>query len=157
MGKSVNKVILLGRAGKDPEVHILRRGTLVNLTLATSDGYKDSRGEWQERTEWHNLVGFQRIGEILRDYVRKGSQIYIEGALRTRSWDERESGQRKFRTEVVVHEVSLTSLPRLRPFRRPAWRVNTTKLLTSTRRIARRVPWERWPGLPIFGGCFSAV
>ena len=109
MGKSVNKVILLGRAGKDPEVHILKSGTLVNLSLATSDGYKDSRGEWQEHTEWHNLVGFQRIGEILRDYVRKGSQIYIEGALRTRSWDDRESGQRKFRTEVVVHEVSLLS------------------------------------------------
>ena len=79
MGKSVNKVILLGRAGKDPEVHILRSGTLVNLTLATSDGYKDSRGEWQERTEWHNLVGFQRIGEILRDYVRKGSQNLRRG------------------------------------------------------------------------------
>ncbi len=71
MGKSVNKVILLGRAGKDPEVHILRSGTLVNLSLATSEGYKDSRGEWQERTEWHNLVGFQRIGEIIRDYVRR--------------------------------------------------------------------------------------
>ena len=109
MGKSVNKVILLGRAGKDPEVHILRSGTLVNLTLATSDGYKDSRGEWQERTEWHNLVGFQRIGEILRDYVRKGAQIFVEGELRTRSWEDRESGQRKFRTEVVVHEGSLLS------------------------------------------------
>jgi single-strand DNA-binding protein len=109
MGKSVNKVILLGRAGKDPEVHILQSGTLVNLTLATSDGYKDSRGEWQERTEWHNLVGFQRIAEILRDYVRKGSRIFVEGELRTRSWEDRESGQRKFRTEVVVHEVSLLS------------------------------------------------
>jgi len=109
MGKSVNKVILLGRAGKDPEVHILRSGTLVNLSLATSEGYKDSRGEWQERTEWHNLVGFQRIGEILRDYVRKGAQIFVEGELRTRFWEDRESGQRKFRTEVVVHEVSLLS------------------------------------------------
>ena len=111
MGKSVNKVILLGRIGKDPEVHILRSGTLVNLSLATSDGYKDSRGEWQERTEWHNLVGFQRIGEILRDYVRKGSRLFVEGELRTRSWEDRESGQRKCRTEVVVHEVSLLSPP----------------------------------------------
>jgi len=109
MGKSVNKVILLGHAGKDPEVHILRSGTLVNLSLATSDGYKDNRGEWQERTEWHNLVGYQRIGEILRDYVRKGSRIFVEGELRTRSWEDRETGQRKFRTEVVVHEVSLLS------------------------------------------------
>jgi single-strand DNA-binding protein len=109
MGKCVNKVILLGHAGKDPEVHILRSGTLVNLSLATSDGYKDNRGEWQERTEWHNLVGYQRIGEILRDYVRKGSRIFVEGELRTRSWEDRETGQRKFRTEVVVHEVSLLS------------------------------------------------
>jgi single-strand DNA-binding protein len=109
MGKSVNKVILLGHAGKDPEVHILRSGTLVNLSLATSEGYKDNRGEWQERTEWHNLVGYQRIAEILRDYVRKGSRILVEGELRTRSWEDRESGQRKFRTEVLVHEVSLLS------------------------------------------------
>jgi single-strand DNA-binding protein len=109
MGKCVNKVILLGRAGKDPEVRILKSGTLVNLSLATSDSYKDNRGEWQERTEWHNLVGYQRIAEILRDYVRKGSRIFVEGELRTRSWEDRESGQRKFRTEVVVYEVSLLS------------------------------------------------
>lgn len=109
MGKSVNRVILLGHAGKDPEVHILRSGTLVNLSLATSERYKDNRGEWQEHTEWHNLVGYQRIGEILRDYVQKGSRIYVEGVLRTRSWEERESGQRKYRTEVVVTEVSLLS------------------------------------------------
>jgi single-strand DNA-binding protein len=109
MGKSVNKVILLGNAGKDPEVHILRSGTLVTLSLATSERYKDNRGEWQERTEWHKLVGHQRIGEILRDYVRKGSRIYIEGVLRTHSWEDRESGQRKSRTEVVVLDVSLLS------------------------------------------------
>jgi single-strand DNA-binding protein len=109
MGKCVNKVILLGHAGKDPEVHVLRSGTLVNLSLATSERYKDSRGEWQEHTEWHNLVGYQRIGEILRDYVQKGSRIFVEGELRTRSWEDRESRQRKFRTEVVVHEVSLLS------------------------------------------------
>ena len=109
MGKCVNKVILLGHAGKDPEVHILRSGTLVNLSLATNERYKDNRGEWQERTEWHNLVGYQRVGEILRDYVQKGSRILVEGELRTRSWEDPESGQRKFRTEVVVHEVSLLS------------------------------------------------
>jgi single-strand DNA-binding protein len=109
MGKSVNKVILLGHAGRGPEVHILRSGTLVNLSLATSERYEDNRGEWQERTEWHNLVGYQRVGEILRDYVQKGSRIFVEGELRTRSWEDRESGQRKFRTEVVVHEVSLLS------------------------------------------------
>jgi single-strand DNA-binding protein len=109
MGKCVNKVILLGRAGKDPQAHILPSGTLVNLSLATSERFKDNRGEWQERTEWHSLVGYQRIGEILRDYVRKGSRIFVEGELRTRSWADRETGQQKFRTEVVVHELSLLS------------------------------------------------
>ena len=111
MSKSVNKVILLGRAGKDPSVHILRTGTIVNLSLATSERYKDNHGEWQERTEWHNLVGYQRTGEILRDYVRKGSLLYIEGTLRTRSWDDRETGQRKYRSEIVVTEISLLSPP----------------------------------------------
>ena len=109
MGKSVNKVILLGHAGKDPEIHELRSGTVVNLSLATNESYKDNRGEWQERTEWHSLVGYQRVAEILRDYVRKGSQIYIEGALRTRSWDDKETGQTRYRTEIVVFEVSLLS------------------------------------------------
>jgi len=109
MSKCVNKVILMGHAGKDPQVHILPSGTLVNLSLATSDRFKDSRGEWQERTEWHNLVGHQRIGEILRDYVRKGSRIYVEGALRTRSWEDRESGQRRYRAEVVLTDINLLS------------------------------------------------
>ena len=109
MGKSVNKVILLGHAGKDPEVHILRSGTLVNLSLATSERYKDNHGEWQERTEWHNLVGYQRIGEILRDYVQKGSKIFVEGELRTRSWEDRESGQRRYRSEVVLTDINLLS------------------------------------------------
>jgi single-strand DNA-binding protein len=109
MSKSLNRVTLLGHAGKDPQVHILPSGTLVNLSLATSERFKDSRGEWQERTEWHNLVGFQRIGEILRDYVKKGSRIYVEGALRTRSWEDQESGQRRYRTEVVVTDINLLS------------------------------------------------
>lgn len=111
MGRSVNKVILLGRAGKDPSVHILRTGTIVDLLLATSERYRDIHGDWQERTEWHNLVGFQRIAEILRDYVHKGSRLYIEGALRTRSWDDRDTGQRRYRTEIVVTEISLLSPP----------------------------------------------
>ena len=109
MSKSLNRVTLLGHAGKDPQVHILPSGPLVNLSLATSDRFKDGRGEWQERTEWHNLVGHQRIGEILRDYVKKGSRIYVEGALRTRSWEDRESGQRRYRAEVVVTDVTLLS------------------------------------------------
>jgi single-strand DNA-binding protein len=111
MGKCVNKVILLGRAGKDPTVHILRTGTVVNLSLATSERYRDIHGDWQEHTEWHNLVGFQRTAEILRDYVRKGSRLYVEGTLRTRSWDDRQTGQRRYRSEIVVTEISLLSPP----------------------------------------------
>jgi len=107
----LNRVTLLGHAGKDPQVHILPSGTLVNLSLATSERFKDSRGEWQERTEWHNLVGYQRVGEILRDYVRKGSRLYIEGSLRTRSWEDRQTGQRRYRSEIVVTEISLLSPP----------------------------------------------
>ena len=73
--------------------------------------YPDIHGDWQEHTEWHNLVGFQRVGEILRDYVRKGSRLYIEGSLRTCSWDDRQTGQRRYRSEIVVTEVSLLSPP----------------------------------------------
>jgi single-strand DNA-binding protein len=109
MSKSVNKVILLGNVGKDPAVHILRSGTKVSVSLATSHRYQDNRGEWQERTEWHDLVAYQRTGEILRDYVRKGSKIYVEGEIRTSSWNDRDSGQRRYRKEIVVLEVSLLS------------------------------------------------
>lgn len=111
MERSVNKVILLGRAGKDPSVHILPTGTIVNLSLATSKRYRDIHGDWQERTEWHKLVGYQRVGEILRDYVRKGSRLYVEGELQTRSWDDRQTNQRRYRTEIVVAEISLLSPP----------------------------------------------
>ena len=111
MARGVNKVILIGNLGKDPEMKSFPNGdAYCNLTLATSESWTDkTSGEKKERTEWHNLVGYQRIGEILRDYVRKGSRIFVEGELRTRSWEDRETGQRKFRTEVVVHEVSLLS------------------------------------------------
>jgi len=84
--------------------------TIVNLSLATSERYRTPR-DWQEHTEWHNLVGFQRVGEILRDYVRKGSRLYVEGSLRTRSWDDRQTGQRRHRSEIVVTEISLLSPP----------------------------------------------
>ena len=109
MSKSVNKVLLLGNVGKDPEVHSLRRGIVVNLSLATNEPFRDGRGYWQERVEWHNLVAFQRNAEIIRDYVRKGSKIFIEGKLRTDSWDDKQSGERRYKKEVVVVEVSLLS------------------------------------------------
>jgi single-strand DNA-binding protein len=110
MAKSVNKVILLGNVGKDPEIRSTPGGTMVaNFTLATSDRQKDAQGNWQDRTEWHNLVAFTRLAEIVRDYVKKGSKLYIEGKIQTRSWDDKESGQKRYRTEIIVNDLSLLS------------------------------------------------
>jgi single-strand DNA-binding protein len=108
MAKGVNKVFLLGRLGKDPEMRATAGGmTIANFTLATSDRTKDAQGNWQDHTEWHNLVAFQRTAEIVRDYCKKGSQIFIEGKIQTRSWEDKESGAKKYRTEILVNELSL--------------------------------------------------
>jgi single-strand DNA-binding protein len=110
MAKSVNKVILLGNVGKDPEIRSTGGGTMVaNFTLATSDRQKDAQGNWQDRTEWHNLVAFTRLAEIVRDYVKKGSKLYIEGKIQTRSWDDKETGAKRYRTEIIVNDLSLLS------------------------------------------------
>ncbi len=110
MAKSVNKVILLGNVGKDPEVKFLPSGSAVaNFTLATSEKFKDKSGQSQERTEWHNLVAYQKLAEIIRDYVKKGSKLYVEGRIQTRSWDDQASGQKKYRTEIIVNDMSLLS------------------------------------------------
>ena len=110
MSKTVNKVLLLGNVGKDPEIASTNGGTLVaKLSLATSERFKDKQGEWQDRTEWHNLVAYAKGAEILRDYVHKGSKLYVEGRLTTRSWDDKESGKKIYRTEIVVGDISLLS------------------------------------------------
>lgn len=110
MSKSVNKSILLGYVGKDPEVRVLpSQQTVANFSLATADIYRDRSGETHETTEWHYLVAYDRTAEIVRDYVQKGSRIFIEGRLRTRSWDDRETGEKKYRTEVVIRDLTLLS------------------------------------------------
>src|SRR5271168_2915172 len=110
MAKSVNKVILLGNVGKDPEFKVLPSGQgVANFSIATSERYKDKGGEWQDRTEWHNLVAYAKLAEILRDYVKKGSKLYVEGRITTRSWDDKETGKKVYRTEIVVSEISLLS------------------------------------------------
>ena len=110
MAKSVNKVILLGNVGKEPDVKFLPSGGAVaNFGLATSERYKDKGGEFQEKTEWHNLTAYGKLAEIVRDYVKKGSKLYIEGRLTTRSWDDKETGKKVYRTEVVVADLSLLS------------------------------------------------
>jgi single-strand DNA-binding protein len=110
MAKSVNKVILLGNLGKDPEVKVTPNGTPVaKFTLATNERYKDKNGQWQDRTEWHNLVAWQRTAEIVGEYVKKGSKVYVEGSLRTSSWDDKNSGEKKYRTEIIVNDLVLLS------------------------------------------------
>lgn len=108
MAKGVNKVFLLGNVGKDPEIRSTAGGTTVaSLSLATAERAKDQQGNWQDKTEWHNLVAFNRTAEIIRDYVKKGTQIFVEGKIQTRSWDDKDSGQKKYRTEIIINEMSL--------------------------------------------------
>lgn len=108
MAKGVNKVFLLGNVGKDPEIRTTPNGmTVASFSLATAERAKGADGQWTDKTEWHNLVCFQRTAEIVRDYVKKGSQLFIEGKIQTRSWDDKTSGEKKYRTEILVNELSL--------------------------------------------------
>jgi len=110
MAKSINKVILIGNLGKDPEVKYTPSGTPVaKFSLATNERYKDKSGEWQERTEWHNIVAWQKLAEIVGEYVKKGSKLYIEGRLTTSSWEDKQSGEKKYRTEIVAQDIVLLS------------------------------------------------
>jgi single-strand DNA-binding protein len=107
-GKSVNKVILIGNLGKDPEVKHTPQGTPVaKFSLATNERYKDKDGNWQDRTEWHNIVVWQRLAEIAGEYLKKGGKVYIEGRLQTRSWDDKTTNQKKYMTEVVASDLVL--------------------------------------------------
>jgi single-strand DNA-binding protein len=108
--KSVNKVILIGNLGKDPEVKYTQGGMPVaKFTLATNDRFKDKEGQWQDRTEWHNITAFQRLAEIVGEYLKKGGKCYIEGSLRTSSWDDKETGQKKYKTEIIANDLVLLS------------------------------------------------
>jgi single-strand DNA-binding protein len=108
MAKGTNKAILLGNVGKDPEIRSTVGGTIVAIfTLATADRQKNGQGNWIDKTEWHNLVAFNRRAEVVRDYVKKGTQLFIEGRMQTRSWDDKESGQKRYRTEILIDELTL--------------------------------------------------
>lgn len=108
MARGINKVILIGNIGGDPEVRYMPSGGAVTtLSLATTETWKDKQsGEKQERTEWHRVVCFNRLGEIAGEYVKKGSRIYIEGSLRTRKWQDAQ-GQDRYTTEIVASEMQL--------------------------------------------------
>ncbi len=108
MARGVNKVILIGNLGKDPEVRYMPSGGAVaNVTLATSETWRDKQtGETQERTEWHNVVFFNRLAEIAGEYLKKGSKIYVEGSLRTRKWQDK-NGQDRYTTEIVATDMQM--------------------------------------------------
>ena len=108
MAGSVNRVILVGRLGKDPEIRSIPSGTSVaKFSIATDERFTDKSGEKQERTEWHNIEAWGKLGEICGQYLRKGKLVYIEGSIRTESWDDKESGQKKYRTKIVASEMQM--------------------------------------------------
>jgi len=108
MSGSVNRVILVGRLGKDPEIRSTPSGTSVaKFSMATDERFTDRSGEKQERTEWHNIVAWGKLAEICGQYLKKGKLVFIEGSLRTDSWDDKESGQKKYRTEIVAQNMQM--------------------------------------------------
>ena len=108
MARGINKVILVGNLGGDPETRYTASGAAItNITLATSESWRDKQtGENQERTEWHRVVFFNRLAEIAGEYLRKGRQVYVEGSLRTRKWQD-QSGQDRWTTEIVANEMQM--------------------------------------------------
>ena len=110
MAICINRVTLLGKAGKDPETRSTPSGAeITTLTLVTLERYKDKGGNWQDRVESHSLTAFQNLAKIIRSYVKKGSMIYVEGRLNTRSWDDAQSGKKQFQTSVVLSDLVLLS------------------------------------------------
>lgn len=109
MARGVNKVILVGNLGQDPELRHTDSGTAVcNIRLATNESYKDGNGEWVERTEWHSIVAWARLAEICNEYLKKGSQVYFEGNLQTRKWQDKE-GNERYTTEIKAKEMMMLS------------------------------------------------
>ena len=108
MARGINKVILIGNLGQDPETRAMHSGSSVtNLRIATSESWKDKQsGEMKERTEWHSVAMFGRLAEIAGEYLRKGSQVYIEGSLRTRTWQDKE-GRDRYTTEIIGNEMQM--------------------------------------------------
>jgi single-strand DNA-binding protein len=108
MARGINKVILIGNLGADPETRAMPSGmTVANIRIATSENWKDKQsGENKERTEWHNVAMFGRLGEIAGEYLKKGSKVYIEGSLRTRKWQDK-SGNDRYTTEIIANEMQM--------------------------------------------------
>lgn len=108
--RTLNKVSLIGSLGADPDVRTMPNGGRVaNISIATAHGYKDKDGEWQEKTEWHKVVMFQQKADIAEKYLKKGSKIFVEGRLQTRSWEDKEGGGKRYSTEIIVNEMIMLS------------------------------------------------
>ena len=104
----INKVILVGRLGKDPEIKSIPSGqTVAKFTIATDERFTDKNGEKQERTEWHNIVAWAKLAEICGQFLRKGKLVYIEGRIRTDSWEDKETKQKRYRTEIVAENMQM--------------------------------------------------
>lgn len=107
MANGINRVIIIGRMGNDPELRWLPNGDAVaNISLATSETWKDQQGQKQERVEWHRCVAYRKVAEIIGEYLKKGANIYIEGKLRTREWVDQQ-GQKKYTTEIIIAEMQM--------------------------------------------------
>ena len=105
-GKSLNKVTLIGNLGKDPELSYTASGIAVaKFSIATGERWKDQDGNVQEKTEWHNIVAWRKLAEICGQYLKKGSKVYLEGKLQTRSWDDKNSGVKRYTTEIVADDL----------------------------------------------------
>lgn len=109
MARGVNKVILVGNLGNDPEVRSTQSGDCItNISVATSESWKDKNtGQTQERTEWHRVVFYNRLAEIARDYLKKGSKVYVEGKIKTSKYKDKTTGQDRYSTEIVAHEMQM--------------------------------------------------
>ena len=106
MSASLNKVMLIGHVGKDPEMKYMPANVAIaNFSVATSESFKDKNGAKQEKTEWHRVIAFGRVAEVMGEYLKKGQQVYVEGKLQTRSWDDAKSGQKRYATEVIALNV----------------------------------------------------
>src|SRR5262245_1259632 len=105
-GKSLNKVTLIGTLGKDPELSYTATGVAVaKFSIATNERWKDAEGNPQERTEWHNIVAWRKLAEICGQYLKKGSKVYLEGKLQTRSWDDKNTGVKRYTTEIIADDM----------------------------------------------------
>jgi len=143
--RGVNKVILVGNLGDDPDVRYTQNGSAVaNVSLATSETWKDkSSGETQEKTEWHRVVFFNRLAEIVEQYVKKGTKLYVEGRLQTRSWEQ--DGVKKYSTEIIASEMQMldsgaAESPKEQKRQRPAAR---TRSAAASRQDLPRSPRQR--------------